>query len=93
MGEKFLTKDIRALSLPLCSPDSQNPINLKINLFVKKCKTIMQPQKTSKSKRKKNKKSKKKHQKKEQQKKTRIRLDLKLVKYYYNYYSYNCNPF
>ena len=36
MGEKFLTKDIRALSLPLCSPDSQNPINLKINIKEKK---------------------------------------------------------
>ena len=78
--------------LQLCSPDSQNPINLKINLFVKKCKTIMQPQKTSKSKRKKTKKT-KKTPKKEQPKKTRIRLDLKLVKYCYNYDSYNGNPF
>ena len=74
----------------LLQPLSQNPINLKINLFVKKCekcKTKKQPKK-NKSK---CKKSKKTHTKK--QKKTRIRLDFKLVKYYYNYYSYNCNPF
>jgi hypothetical protein len=53
----------------LCSPDSQNPINLKINLFVKKCekcKTKKQPQKkanqnaTKKQKQKRKKKSKKK---------------------------------
>ena len=59
MGEKIITKDIRALSLPLCSPDSQNPINLKINLFVKKCekcKTKKQPKK-NKSKCKKSKKN------------------------------------
>ena len=43
----------------LCSPDSQNPINLKINLFVKKCekcKTKKQPKK-NKSKCKKSKKN------------------------------------
>ena len=34
-----------------------------------------------------------KNAKKEKRKKTRIRLDSKLVKYYYSYYSYNCNPF
>ena len=43
------------------------------------------------------KKATKKHQKKDKKWKTektkRIRLDLKWVKFYYNYYSYNCNPF
>ena len=50
----------------LCSPDSQNPINLKINLFVKKCekcKTKKQPKKKSKSKSKKNAKKTKKRKK------------------------------
>ena len=60
----------------LCSPDSQNPINLKINLFVKKCekcKTKKQIKMLKKQKKQKNKKT----PKKEKQKKTRIRLDLK----------------
>ena len=46
---------------------------------------------TAKQKQKKTAQKQKKAPKKTE--KTRIRLDLKLVKYYYNYYSYNCNPF
>ena len=73
----------------LCSPDSQNPINLKINLFAKKMwKNVKQK---SNQKKKANQNAKK--CKKRKTEKTRIRLDSKLVKYYYSYYSYNCNPF
>ena len=46
-----------------------------------------------KAKKKAKKKKEKKHQKKRKTEKARIRLDFKLVKYYYNYDSYNCNPF
>ena len=65
----------------LCSPDSQNPINLKINLFVKKCKAIMQqPQKTSKSKRKKKTKNKKNTKKRTTEKnKNSIRFKISKV--------------
>jgi hypothetical protein len=63
----------------------------------KKCeKNVKQksnPPKKKQSKCKKNKKSKKKTPKKRKTEKARIRLDFKLVKYYYNYDSYNCNPF
>ena len=62
----------------LCSPDSQNPINLKINLFVKKCekyKTKKQPQKKANQKatkkEKKQKKQKKQAPKKEKQEKNK----------------------
>ena len=50
-------------------------------------------QKKCKKKQKKAKKAKKKHQKqkKNEKQKNRIRLDLKLVNFYYNYFSYNCN--
>ena len=52
--------------------------------------------KKSKKKQKKEKKRKKKQQKtKKNEKQKNIELDLylKLVKFYYNYYSYNCNLF
>ena len=74
----------------LCSPVSQNPINLKINLFVKKVKQKSNQKKQIKMQ-KKNKKNTKKN-KNEKQKK-RMRLDLQFVKFYYKYYSYNCNLF
>ena len=56
----------RFWNIYLLQPLSQNPINLKINLFVKKCekcKTKKQPQKKSKSKWKKSKNKSKKKQK------------------------------
>ena len=59
----------------LCSPVSQNPINLKINLFVKKSKTKKQPKKTKTNQNAKKTKKKKKHQKKiknEKQKKKEL---------------------
>ena len=54
--------------IKLCSPVSQNPINLKINLFpknVKKCKTKKQPKKRQIKMQKKAKKAKKKNTKKQ----------------------------
>jgi len=64
---------------------------------VKKCKTEKQPKKKQ-IKIKKAKKNKKKHKKtpkkrKKNEKHKKKGLDLKLVKFYHNYYSYNCNPF